>query len=197
VKNFSPKSNGTVCLDIRKNEFILIYFLSKGETVKITLRELISMRGGIRTSDEEKDFRQIHNYHNVTETLKYFANDSLVAKPGTKFYYSNFGWHLIGAILESVTQQNYEVLMHNMFNHLKMNSSRLSRREAIIPHRSRQYTRKRTSDGKHYTLHSAAVLEDLGRPLPWLPMGAVSTSVPDLLTFTHVMINSFKNNGKT
>ena len=111
-----------------------------------------------------RDFRHLPTAQNVTDTLSYFASDQLLAKPGTKFIYSNWGWHLIGAIMESVSGQNFEQLMHKMFAELHMNSSRLSRRELLIPHRSRPYTRSLSADKKHYVLHSAAAIEDMGRP---------------------------------
>jgi CubicO group peptidase (beta-lactamase class C family) len=157
----------------------------------------MSMTGGIRSTEDLRDFRRILDCHNVTDTLAYFRGDPLVAKPGTKFYYSNWGWHLIGAIMESVTGQDFEVNMNDLFAEFHMNSTRLSRHELIIPHRIRPYTRTRTPDKKHWILKSAALIEDLGRPLPWLPMGGIITSVPDLLTFTNIMLNSYsKNDGK-
>ena len=151
------------------------------------------MTAGIRSSEELRDFRHIPTAQNVTDTLSYFAGDPLVAKPGTKFFYSNWGWHLLGALMESVAGKDFEQIMNGMFAELHLNSTRLSRRELLIPHRSRPYTR--TSDKGHHILHSAAAIEDLGRPLPWLPMGAIITSVPDLLTFTEVMLKSHKTNG--
>ncbi|XP_054164662.1 serine beta-lactamase-like protein LACTB, mitochondrial [Oppia nitens] len=167
----------------------------KGEPVNITVRQLMSMTGGIRSTEELRDFRQLHDYHNVTETLAYFASDQLVAKPGTKFFYSNWGWHVIGALMESVTGQDFEVLMNSLFAEFGMNSTRLSRQELVIHKRAEQYSRVRSNDdqSKHWTLRSARMTQDLGRPLPWLPMGGVITSVPDLLVFTDVMLKSYSS----
>ena len=168
-----------------------------GKDVNITVRQLITMTAGIRTSEELRDFRQIRVCHNVTDTLAYFANDPLVAKPGTKFFYSNWGWHLIGAALESVLKQDFEQMMNKLFTELHLSSTRLSRREALISHRSRPYTKSLTPDRNHHQLKSAGLIEDLGRPLPWLPMGGVITSVADLLTFNDAMLSSYKGNGQS
>ena len=150
----------------------------------------MSMTAGIRSSEELRDFRRLPTARNVTDTLSYFAADPLVAKPGTKFFYSNWGWHLIGAVMESATGQDFEQIMNKMFSELHLNSTRLSRREVLIPHRTRPYIKT----SKH-VLESVAMVEDMGRPLPWLPMGGIITGVPDLLTFSDVMIKSYKTGG--
>ncbi len=65
-------------------------------------------------STEDRDFKKVYNFQNATQTLIMFANEPLIAKPETKFYYSNFGWQLIGAIVESVTNQRYETLINDV-----------------------------------------------------------------------------------
>jgi CubicO group peptidase (beta-lactamase class C family) len=159
--------------------------------VKITLRQLVSHVSGIR-STEDRDFKKVYNFQNATQTLTMFANEPLIAKPETKFYYSNFGWQLIGAIVESVTNQRYETLINEMFLKLGMKSTRMERRSAIIANRSRHYSARDKT--QKFKLHTNDITDDL-RPFPNWPCGAGLSTVPDLLTYTNVLLNSYKKEG--
>ncbi|MEM7296903.1 MAG: serine hydrolase, partial [Bacteroidota bacterium] len=90
----------------------------------ITSRQLLGHLGGIRDyyeiSLEDEVFIQEH-YSNANEALAEFKNDSLVAKPGTLFNYSSFGYTLLGAVIEGVTGQSYlDYMQHEVWKPLNM-----------------------------------------------------------------------------
>jgi len=163
----------------------------KGETVKITLRQLVTHVSGLR-STEDTDLDKVYNFQNATQTLVMFTNDSLIAKPETEFYYSNYGWQLIGAIVESVTNQRYETLINEMFHNLGMNSTRMESRSAIIAHRSRHYLG--VNKTQKFRLQRSGIIDDL-RPFPNWACGASLSTAPDLLTYANVLLNSYKKGG--
>ena len=121
-----------------------------------------------------------------------FAKDPLLSKPGTQFYYSNFGWHLIGAIVESVTHQRYETLINEMFIKLGMNSTRMESRSPVIPHRSQYYSAVKKNN--MFELRNADIIDEL-RPFPNLPCDAGLSTVPDLLSYANVLLRSYKKGG--
>lgn len=113
----------------------------------ITLRQLLSNTGGIRASNPADLYSsKLVPCANVTETVSFFAKDALIAKPGTKFVYSNFGFSLVGAIIESVVWKAYGKTFEtycNEFYQKKLNMARTlaERRELILPNRARYYNR--------------------------------------------------------
>jgi CubicO group peptidase (beta-lactamase class C family) len=72
---------------------------------------------GIRhyKENDPNDLTRTEHYASATDALKIFENDSLLFKPGEKFYYSSFGWNLIGAIIENVSREPY---LHYMSRHI-------------------------------------------------------------------------------
>src|SRR5215471_19480100 len=70
----------------------------------ITTRQLLGHLGGIRhySSDGKGDVPEdsARHFSGVKESLQLFAGDPLVAKPGTKFNYSTYGYTVIGCVLE-------------------------------------------------------------------------------------------------
>ena len=75
----------------------------------ITLRQLAAHLGGIRHyhgKSREEIFVQEH-YENSTAALARFKNDPLVTVPGAEFYYSSFGYILLGAVIEKLSGSKY------------------------------------------------------------------------------------------
>ena len=76
----------------------------------ITTRELLGHLGGIRhynpggKGDIPDDSAK--HFASMEESLQIFANDPLVAKPGTKFQYSTYGYTVLGCVLEGATSEN-------------------------------------------------------------------------------------------
>ena len=79
----------------------------------ITIRQLAGHLAGFRDYDENNlnDYIRSEHYDNAIQALKIFENDSLLFEPGTRFYYSSFGWNLIGAIIEKASGKDYLTYM--------------------------------------------------------------------------------------
>ena len=43
------------------------------------------------------------HYSSVTDSLRVFVDDPLVAPPGEEFHYSSYGFNLLGAAVETAT----------------------------------------------------------------------------------------------
>ena len=116
----------------------------------VTTRELLAHVGGVRAFRNESGipaelFSNAH-YDKVGDELPLFANDPLVAKPGTQYEYSYFGYDLIGCVLEGASRKSFaDLLQELIFLRAGMNSTTVDDSLLIIPHRSRSYSH--TKDG--------------------------------------------------
>ena len=161
--------------------------------VNITLRQLISHQAGIRNS-KEQDF--MHNWefrmHNSTQLLNWFANDKLLFEPGHGYHYSNNGWSLIGAIVESVENRAYHLVLEDFMRQtIGMPTATCESREHLIMNHGQQY---RIVNGKIVPPE----IVDILRPYPYWPAGGVVARVEDLLIYGQQMLASYyhQSNGR-
>ena len=173
-----------------------------GKKVEITLRQLASHCGGIRhykkndskQSDSEYEFPEMlikDHFSSVFDSLKIFKDDPLVAKPGTKYNYSTFGYTLLSAVIEAVVNEPFDKQLMNFVNKtLGMNNTFLDIHSTIIPNRCSFYM-KMKPNGK---LINVPYVDNSYK---WAGGGLLST-VPDLIKFGNAMLYCFKGgfNGK-
>jgi serine beta-lactamase-like protein LACTB, mitochondrial len=111
----------------------------------ITTRQLLGHVGGIRhyRSDSQDDPEVGNTKHfndGIAAGLKFFANDPLVAKPGTKFSYSTQGFTVAGCAIEGASGEKYvDFVRKNIFTPAGMNSTVADDRFAVILSRTRFY----------------------------------------------------------
>jgi CubicO group peptidase (beta-lactamase class C family) len=77
----------------------------------ITLRRLAGHLAGIRHYESQAEAVNRLHFASVTATLPLFAGDPLVAEPGNRFSYSSYGYDVIGAALEGVSDRDFASLM--------------------------------------------------------------------------------------
>src|SRR5260370_851236 len=111
----------------------------------ITTRQLLGHLGGIRhyradSQDDPEVGNTKHFDDGIAAGLKFFANDPLVAKPGTKFNYSTHGFTVVGCAIEGPSGENYvDFLTKNVLLPAGMTSTVADDQYAIIPFRTRFY----------------------------------------------------------
>ncbi|WP_182835476.1 serine hydrolase domain-containing protein [Flagellimonas lutimaris] len=77
----------------------------------ITIRQLLKHTSGMPHYDSGWDAMSFTHYPTLKDAVGYFEGRDLIFDPGTKFQYSSYGYTLLGAILEEVTQMDYAVYM--------------------------------------------------------------------------------------
>ena len=141
---------------------------------KITIRMLAGHLGGIRHY-MPKDFQDCKHYQSTEEALAIFQHDPLVNEPGTKYFYSSYGFNLIWAAMEKASGKNFaQILKDEIFQPLGMKDSSLDQVHEIISNRTRFYSR--TNDGK---IRNA----DYQDPSSKWAAGGILSTVDDLLRF--------------
>jgi serine beta-lactamase-like protein LACTB, mitochondrial len=113
----------------------------------ITTRQLLGHLGGIRhyRSRSIYDPEIVSTKHfddPISAGLKFFEDDPLVARPGTKFSYSNYGYVLVGCVIEGASGQKYvDFVQKNVLQPAGMTHTRTDDRLAIVPNRTRFYSK--------------------------------------------------------
>jgi CubicO group peptidase (beta-lactamase class C family) len=89
------------------------YFPQYAYADKITIENLLNHVSGIYNYTNDPVFMKDHITENLKqeEFWKMIKDKPLDFEPGTKFNYSNSGYHLLGYIIEKVTAQPYEAVV--------------------------------------------------------------------------------------
>jgi CubicO group peptidase (beta-lactamase class C family)/tetratricopeptide (TPR) repeat protein len=106
----------------------------------VSVRQLLGHLGGIpHYLDRDKELH-IKTHKNTREAIAIFQSFDLAAEPGTKYNYSSYGYNLLGAAIEGVTDQSYgEFIKRRIFEPLGMDDSRMDDPTSIIPNRVKGY----------------------------------------------------------
>ncbi|HYR28432.1 MAG TPA: serine hydrolase, partial [Thermoanaerobaculia bacterium] len=108
------------------------------------------------------------------ETIARIGGAELIAEPETRFSYSNHGFMLLRAVIESVSGKSYDdYLREAIWAPLGMRNTRADDPVSVIPNRVRGY---RLIDGKVQN-------SEFTDPRSRLGAGGVRSTVPDLLAF--------------
>ena len=145
----------------------------------ITARELLGHLGGIRhyNADGKGDIPEdsAKHFSSMEESLRIFAGDPLVAKPGAKFNYSTYGYTLLGCVLEGAASEKYvDFVKKNVFQPAGMEQTQADNFFAVIPHRTRWYHRDKAG-----VVRNAGVLDSSYK----IPGGGLISSADDMARF--------------
>jgi CubicO group peptidase (beta-lactamase class C family) len=145
----------------------------------ITTRELLGHLGGIRhyNPDGKGDIPEDSAKHftSMEESLQIFANDALVAKPGTRFQYSTYGYTVLGCVLEGAASEKYaDYVKENVFGPAGMEETRTDNFFEVIQHRSRWYHKDKAG-----VVQNAGVLDSSYK----IPGGGLISSADDMAQF--------------
>ena len=150
----------------------------------ITSRELLGHLGGIRHyhRDGKGDIPDdsARHFSSMEESLQIFAADPLVAKPGTKFNYSTYGYTLLGCVLEGAASQKYvDFVRENIFKPAGMAQSQADDFFSVIPHRTRWYHKDKSG-----IVRNAGVLDSSYK----ISGGGLISSAGDMARFAAAML---------
>jgi CubicO group peptidase (beta-lactamase class C family) len=109
---------------------------------KITIRQLLSHSSGMPNYDIIKDFFPRISRQNFTreDYVKVYMDSALAFEPGTRYFYSSWGFFTLGYIMERVTGRSYSQLMkEDIFDKTGMSSSGSYFHTQIVPKRATGY----------------------------------------------------------
>jgi len=169
---------GKVALDDPLGKYLTDY-PNKELAAKVTIGELLTNTGGtgdIWGPDFDKhrlELRTLHDYINL------YGNRALRFEPGSRWEYSNYGFILIGAVIEKVSGESYyDYVRQHVFNPAGMTSTGLGMEDKAIPNRSIDYTKM---GGTHWIPNSDAPTNS------GTPAGGGFSTIGDLLRFANAL----------
>jgi D-alanyl-D-alanine carboxypeptidase len=132
---------GKVGLDDRLGKYLTDY-PNKDLASKVTIGELLTNTGG--TGDiwgPEFDKHRLE-LHTVQDYIHLYGNRALRFEPGSRWEYSNYGFILIGAVIEKVSGESYsDYVREHVFEPAGMTSTNSGMEDQAIPNRSVDYTK--------------------------------------------------------
>ena len=159
----------------------------------VTTRQLLANLGGIRSynvpeqpysvSQSDPEVGNTRHFDNGIEGgLTFFANDPLVAQPGTHFNYSTQGYTLAGCAIEGASRQKYaDAVRETVLTPAGMLQTRPDERFAIVPLRTRFYSKDKTG-----AVMNAEFLDASYK----VPGGGWLSSAPDMARFEVAIMNN-------
>jgi CubicO group peptidase (beta-lactamase class C family) len=136
---------GKVALDDPLGKYLTDY-PNKELAAKVTIGELLTNTGG--TGDiwgPEFDKHRLE-LHTLQDYINLYGNRALRFEPGSRWEYSNYGFILIGAVIEKVSGESYyDYEREHVFNPAGMTSTGSATEDRAIPNRSVDYTKMGTT----------------------------------------------------
>jgi CubicO group peptidase (beta-lactamase class C family) len=169
-------SEGRLDLDAPIQNYLPEFPLKK---YAITARQLAGHLAGIRDYHENdlSDLIRTEHYTNAIEALRIFKEDSLSFEPDTRFQYSTYGWNLLGALIEKLSNKHYLTYMEEtIFTPLRMESTV-----------GDDVTKKINNRSTFYDL--TGVPNDLGDLSYKFAGGGLLSTTEDLVKFGNALLN--------
>ena len=171
--------DGTLSLDDTLKSFKLGF--PKNIARRITIRQLLHHRSGFADIFTAAYRENQLAFDTIDKKLELLKTAPLVAEPDSKFHYSNYGYVVLGAILEKATGQPFESLLkQNIFNRLRLQSS-------VYP-----YDKNATNQSLRYNFTHAGEQRLVGVTEHHSPDGGIEATVSDVLTFYRALFYSDK-----
>eukprot|EP00485_Elphidium_margaritaceum_P004484 CAMPEP_0202701760 /NCGR_PEP_ID=MMETSP1385-20130828/14820_1 /ASSEMBLY_ACC=CAM_ASM_000861 /TAXON_ID=933848 /ORGANISM="Elphidium margaritaceum" /LENGTH=483 /DNA_ID=CAMNT_0049359243 /DNA_START=30 /DNA_END=1484 /DNA_ORIENTATION=- len=117
---------------------------------KIKILHLCNHTAGLRHYNSNEEYLSTKRFHSLMGVLANFATEDILFEPGTKYYYSSYGYIMLGLIIEAVSNMKYEDFMQEeVLKPLGMNHTFLETdHQKIIPNQAKQYIRKVVDHGR-------------------------------------------------
>jgi CubicO group peptidase (beta-lactamase class C family) len=139
---------------------------------KITVRQLLNHRSGLPDVFPSAYRESPLSFRTIADKLALLQDAPLLFEPGTERRYSNYGYVVLGAILQNATGQSFaSLLQENIFDRLNLEDS-------VYP-----YSNDTPNQSLRYTFNYAGEQTFVGVTEHHSPDGGIESTVADVLTF--------------
>jgi len=105
----------------------------------VTLRQLAGHLGGVRHYRGNEFLSNTH-YDSLSAALSVFLNDSLLARPGSRYLYSSYGYNLLGVAIERATGLPFtRAMRRHVLEPLSLGGTTEDDKGATLRHRAALY----------------------------------------------------------
>ncbi len=107
----------------------------------VTVRRLAGHLGGVRHYIPRDFARPPTRYDDVIAALAIFAADSLVAAPGSRYFYTSYGYNLLGAVVQRASGEEFRAhLARAVFGPVGMAATVAERSDSVVHALAAGYT---------------------------------------------------------
>ncbi|HUF30685.1 MAG TPA: serine hydrolase domain-containing protein [Gemmatimonadaceae bacterium] len=146
---------------------------------EVTTRQLAGHLAGIRHY-RGNEMLSARPYESVTSSLDIFKDDTLLHPPGSRYFYSSYGWNLLSAVVEGAAGERFlTVMRQRVFEPLGLRSIVAEHMDSLIPFRARYYER-----GVYGALRNAPYVDNSYK---WAGGGFISNT-EDLVLFGSALL---------
>ncbi len=171
--------NGAIELDDKLEVFDLGF--APDAASKISVRHLLHHRSGFADIFTAEYRENQLAFDTIAKRLELLKDAPLLFEPGSEHHYSNYGYVVLGAILEKVTGKSFATLLQqNIFDRLELVDS-------IYPYRADS-----ANQSLRYTFNYAGEQVLVGVTEHHGPDGGIEATAADVLTFYRAVFHSDK-----
>lgn len=153
---------------------------NKDVATKVTIHHLLTHTGGTGDIFGPEFDKQRLELRTLNDYVTLYGKRGLKFEPGSKWEYSNYGFLLLGVIIEKVSGQSYyDYVRDHIFRPAGMESSGSEPEDKLVPDRSKGYM----DDGGVWKLNTDTL------PYRGTSAGGGYTTVGDLLRFATALMN--------
>ncbi|MFT5294221.1 MAG: CubicO group peptidase (beta-lactamase class C family) [Colwellia sp.] len=122
--------SGKISLDDTLAKFELGF--PKNIAKKITVRHLLKHTSGFADIFNNEYYKTYRSLKTINDKLPLLIDKPLISEPGKEFNYSNYGYIVLGAILEKLEKKNFQALINeNILNVIKANNTKYALTENV------------------------------------------------------------------
>ncbi len=108
----------------------------------VTIRQLLSHTSGMPNYDIMKDFFPVMSRRSFTreEYIKIYRDSALAFTPGSRYYYSSWGYFTLGYLVEKISGKSYaQAMKEEIFDRIGMTHSGSYLHTQVVPQRATGY----------------------------------------------------------
>ena len=114
--------SGKLSLDDKLIKFDLGFPIHIAE--KITIRHLLSHKSGFADIFNNEYFETYQSLKTINDKLPLLIDKPLISEPGVEYNYSNYGYIVLGAILEKIEKKSFGMILNeNILNVIKADNT--------------------------------------------------------------------------
>lgn len=170
---------GRIDLDLPVQTYLPDY--PKKKAGDITVRQLLAHTSGIGQYQSEKEAENQTDFPSLEAAMAVFKDRDLLFEPGTAYYYTTYGYVVLGRIIEVVSGQSYEAyLQKNIWDVAGMTRTGVEKLPSNPANRSCLYQ-------KHKRKTKAARANNLSNRVPG---GGLFTTLDDMIRFGNAIVEN-------
>lgn len=147
----------------------------------ITIRQLLKHTSGISHYSSKLDALSFTHYTSLKDALDAFKDKELAFEPGTQYMYSSYGYTILGAIIEEVSQMSYrEYMKKNIWDVAGMSNTDLEQSKQSYSNKSQLYLKIESTYIKSPKTDLSIIYS----------AGGVQSTIMDLLKFGEAILHN-------